>query len=123
MRNKGWFFIQTFLLLLILFSPFRIILYLPLSVRYLGLFFIILGIYSAATDGMQRMLAAKSVDRELVATGQGFLNMALGFSSLGAGIIGGLLWTKFSAESALIYAAILSTIGLVLFIALSKKLR
>jgi protein-S-isoprenylcysteine O-methyltransferase Ste14 len=28
---------------LILFSPFRIILYLPLSIRYLGLFFIILG--------------------------------------------------------------------------------
>ena len=96
---------------------------LDFSLWPIGLFFIILGIYSAATDGMQRMLAAKSVDRELVATGQGFLNMALGFSSLGAGIIGGLLWTKFSAESALIYAAILSTIGLVLFIALSKKLR
>lgn len=44
MRNKGWFFIQTFLLLLILFSSFRIILYLPLSIRYLGLLFLILGI-------------------------------------------------------------------------------
>ena len=43
MQNKGWFFIQTVLLLLILFSPFRIIIYLPLSVRCLGLFFIILG--------------------------------------------------------------------------------
>lgn len=44
MHNKWWFILQTFLLLLILFSPFRIILCLSLSIRYLGLFFIILGI-------------------------------------------------------------------------------
>jgi MFS family permease len=84
------------------------------------LFFIVLGIYSAATDGMQRMLAAKSLHGELVATGQGFLNMAIGFSSLGAGIIGGLLWTTISSEAALFYAAALSLIGLILFLILSK---
>ena len=43
MRNKGWFLIQTFLILLIMFSPFRIKLYLPSSIRYLGLSFLILG--------------------------------------------------------------------------------
>ena len=80
------------------------------------IFFIILGIYSAATDGMQRMLAARSLHDELVATGQGFLNMAIGFSSLGAGIIGGLLWTYISAEAALFYAATFSVIGLILFL-------
>src|SRR5258708_6782284 len=47
----------------------------------LTLFFVILGIYSAATDGMQRMLAAKALPHELLATGQGFLNMGIGFSS------------------------------------------
>jgi len=83
-------------------------------------FFIILGIYSAATDGMQRMLAAKSLHGELVATGQGFLNMAIGFSSLGAGIIGGLLWTAIKPEAALLYAAAFSLIGLILFIILAK---
>jgi MFS family permease len=85
-------------------------------------FFVVLGIYSAATDGMQRMLAAKSLHGELVATGQGFLNMAIGFSSLGAGIIGGLLWTAISSEAALFYAAALSTIGLILFIIMSSRL-
>jgi len=86
------------------------------------LFFITLGIYSAATDGMQRMLAAKSLHGELVATGQGFLNMAIGFSSLGAGIIGGLLWTTISDSAALFYAAALSLIGLILFIIMSRRL-
>ena len=74
-----------------------------------------LGIYSACTDGMQRALAAKSLHGNLAATGQGFLNMALGFSSLGAGITGGLLWTKVNSTAALLYAVLLSVIGLVIF--------
>jgi len=90
------------------------------SLFFIILFFIILGIYSAATDGMQRMLAAKSLHGELVATGQGFLNMALGFSSLGAGIIGGLLWTIINSSAALFYAATASIIGLILFTIISK---
>ncbi len=81
----------------------------------LTIFFIILGIYSACTDGMQRVIAAKALHKDLVATGQGFLNMALGFSSLGAGIIGGLLWTFVNSQSAFLYAAIMSAIGLILF--------
>ena len=85
-------------------------------------FFIVLGIYSAATDGMQRMLAAKSLHGELIATGQGFLNMAIGFSSLGAGIIGGLLWTIVNDKTALFYAAAMSVIGLILFTILTNRL-
>ena len=84
------------------------------------LFFVVLGVYSAATDGMQRVLAAKSLHGELAATGQGFLNMALGFSSLGAGITGGLLWTFINSQTAFFYAAILSIIGLILFIVISR---
>ena len=86
----------------------------------LVIFFMVLGIYSAATDGMQRVLAAKALQGELVATGQGFLNMALGFSSLGAGIIGGFLWTWHSSQSALFYAAGASVIGLILFLVVAK---
>src|SRR3989344_3965097 len=79
------------------------------------LFFVVLGIYSASTDGIQRVLAAKALNKEIIATGQGFLNMALGFSSLGAGIIGGLLWTIVNSQAALLYAAAASFIGLILF--------
>lgn len=85
-------------------------------------FFIILGAYAAATDGLQRMLAAKSLDRKLLATGQGFLNMAVGFSSLGAGVIGGLLWTNFGSGAALFYAGIMSLVGLGLFLFIATDL-
>src|SRR3989338_1068875 len=90
------------------------------NILAIALFFVALGIYSACTDGIQRMLAAKSLHKELLATGQGFLNMALGFSSLGAGVIGGLLWTFINSQVAFFYAAIMSIIGLVLFIIISK---
>lgn len=83
--------------------------------------FIVLGLYSAATDGLQRVLVAKSIDPELMATGQGFLNMAVGFSSLGAGVVGGILWTNFSSSTALIYAASVSVIGLILFVYMTRK--
>ena len=43
MRNKQWFLSQAILLLLILFSPFRIKLFLLSSIRYLGLFLLIIG--------------------------------------------------------------------------------
>lgn len=84
-------------------------------------FFIILGFYSAATDGLQRMLAAKYADGDLLATGQGFLNMAVGLSSLGAGVVGGLLWTKFGSGTALAYAGVLSLIGLILFLFITMR--
>jgi MFS family permease len=84
-------------------------------------FFILLGFYSAATDGLQRALAAKAVPAELLATGQGFLNMAIGFSSLGAGILGGLLWTNYSSSAALIYAGVFSLIGLALFLVMTSR--
>jgi len=43
MRNRQWFLSQAILLLLILFSPFRIKLFSLPSIRYLGLFFFIIG--------------------------------------------------------------------------------
>jgi len=85
--------------------------------------FIILGVYSAATDGMQRVLAAKSLNGQLIATGQGFLNMALGFSSLGAGIVGGVLWTWHSSQVALLYASFSTLAGLFIFFVILKNYR
>ena len=103
---------------------FAIISYLGLAqashIMSMTIFFITLGIYSAATDGIQRKMAAQMMSKHLLATGQGFLNMALGFSSLVAGVLGGILWTKFGSSSALYYAAIFSFLGLVVFIIVSK---
>ena len=75
------------------------------------------------SDAPSSALAAKSLAPGLLATGQGFLNMSIGFSSLGAGIVGGLLWTAASSTAALHYAAVFSVFGFVLFLIASKAPR
>lgn len=81
--------------------------------------FMFLGLYSAATDGIERSLAAKLISHEMLATGQGLLNAAVGFSSLLAGVIGGLLWTVFSAQIAFLYGICLASAGLIMFLYIS----
>lgn len=81
--------------------------------------FMFLGLYSAATDGIGRALAAKLISHEMLATGQGLLNAAVGFSSLLAGAIGGLLWTVFNAQVAFLYAICMASVGLMMFLYIS----
>ncbi len=85
--------------------------------------FVVLGLYSAATDGIERALAAKNLAPEILATGQGFLNMAIGFSSLFAGIVGGLLWTNIGSSAALVYAGAFSVVGLIFFLVMTRSKR
>jgi len=58
MRNKQWFLSQAILLFLILFSPFRIELFSLSGIRYLGLFFFIIG-------GVLALYAALSLKENL----------------------------------------------------------
>lgn len=81
--------------------------------------FMFFGLYSAMTDGVTRALASKLVLHEQLATGQGFLNAAVGISSLLAGIIGGLIWTYFGSTLAFIYGAVMMAIGLFTFVSLN----
>ena len=81
--------------------------------------FMLFGVYSAATDGIERALTSKLICPELLATGQGFLHAAIGISSLLAGLIGGILWTQFGSAYAFIYGAGFSMIGLIFFMSLS----
>lgn len=82
--------------------------------------FIIFGLYSAMTDGVERSLASKLVPSDKLAAGQGFLNAAVGFSSLMAGVIGGGIWTKIGSHQALFYGAAAMTLGLLLFAHLNR---
>jgi len=78
--------------------------------------FILLGLYSAMTDGIERALASKLVPQSRLAAGQGFLNAAVGMSSLLAAIIGGFLWTYFSPTLALLYGLVMMGLGTIAFI-------
>ncbi len=89
------------------------------GIRTALLAFAFFGVYSAATDGVERALAAKLVNPGLLATGQGFLNAAVGISSLLAGVIGGIVWTEFGARYAFLYSAVVSFVGLIFFLWIS----
>ena len=82
--------------------------------------FITFGIYSAMTDGVERAFASKLVSASKLASGQGFLNSAIGISSLLAGLIGGGIWTAYGSKLALIYGAIMMIVGLLTFIHLHR---
>ncbi|MEK7089260.1 MAG: MFS transporter [Patescibacteria group bacterium] len=86
----------------------------------LALAFVLIGFYNAATDGIQRAMVIRLVDPQIRATGQGFLNAAVGISALLAGTIGGGLWTYVGAKSAFVYAAAMSFSGLILFLVLMQ---
>ncbi len=83
--------------------------------------FIIFGLYSAMTDGVERALASQLVPHDKLASGQGFLNGAVGISSLFAGLAGGMLWTEFGSKPALLYGAIMMAAGLAVFIHLNTR--
>jgi len=82
--------------------------------------FIILGLYSAMTDGIERALASRLVPASRLASGQGFLNAAIGISSLLAGLVGGGIWTKFGSDTAIFYGAAMMALGLLTFIHLNR---
>lgn len=77
--------------------------------------FIILGLYSAMTEGVQKALAGKIAGPDQRATGQGILNAAIGMSSLIAGVCGGLIWTSYGSNAGILYGIILMSIGLISF--------
>lgn len=83
--------------------------------------FIILGLYSAMTDGVGRALASKLADGDKLATGQGFLNASVGISSLIAGVAGGGIWTFYGPTAAFIYGIIMMGVGLLGFIMYNEK--
>jgi len=93
-----------------------VILALANSVIFAVLAFVFLGIYSAATDGIERAMTAHLINPQYIATGEGLLNAAVGVSSLLAGLIGGLIWTISGPTYALYYAAALSAVGAIIFI-------
>ncbi|MBI2592557.1 MAG: MFS transporter [Candidatus Colwellbacteria bacterium] len=81
--------------------------------------FMLFGLYSASTDGIERALAARIISEEMLGTAQGILNAAVGLSSLLAGLIGGILWTGFGSDAAFVYGAVMSSIGLIVFSAVN----
>lgn len=82
----------------------------------LAIAFIILGAFSAATEGVQRSYIARLTEKDVRGGAYGFLNASLGFGALFAGLIGGLLWQFAGPPTALLTSVFVTVIGLALLI-------
>jgi MFS family permease len=74
------------------------------------------GVYSAATDGVQKALVSDLVDEDKMGTGLGLYNCLLGVTLLPASLIAGLLYDKVNNSVPFYYGSGLALIASVLMI-------
>jgi MFS family permease len=97
-----------------------IILLFDSSLGLLVVGFLVLGIFPALTDGVQRSYAAMLTDEENRGGAYGLVNAVVGFGALIAGIGGGFIWQRFGPSTAFFISIIVIIIGLVV-LSLTKK--
>jgi MFS family permease len=78
--------------------------------------FLLVGIFSAFTDGVQRSHLSHLIPDRYRGTAYGYLSAAVGFGALIAGIAGGYIWQQFSDTIALITGTLFVAIGLAIFL-------
>lgn len=82
----------------------------------MALLFAAYGIYSAATDGVQKALVSDIVEKDKLGTGLGLYNCLLGVTLLPASVIAGLLYDKVNNSAPFFYGSALALIASVLMI-------
>ena len=82
--------------------------------------FLLLGLFPALTDGVQRSLTSQLSTPELRGGALGLLNAGLGFGALIAGIGGGYLWQAYGPTAAFVVSAAMIIAGLTMFLISSK---
>ena len=78
--------------------------------------FLVLGLFPALTDGVQRAFASQLTSDDLRGSGMGWLNAASGFGALVAGMGGGYLWQAYGPPMAFLAASVIVLVGLVLLL-------
>lgn len=94
------------------------------SITMIAWLFALYGLYSAATDGIQKALVSDILDSNKIGTGLGLYNALLGITLLPASIIAGLLYDHVNSAIPFYFGAgtaILSAILMALFYTFSKK--
>jgi MFS family permease len=77
--------------------------------------FLLVGVFSALTDGVQRSHLSHIVEDQHKGAAYGYLNAAVGFGALVAGVGGGYLWQHASDTTTLLVGMGIVIVGLVLF--------
>lgn len=85
------------------------------------LLFALYGLYSAATDGIQKALVSDLVDSKVRGTGLGLYNCLIGVTLLPASIIAGLLYDHVNNRAPFFYGACMALIAAVLMMIFYRK--
>lgn len=88
---------------------------------FIILLFILYGVYSAATDGVQKALVSDLIDKNYKGTGLGIYNALLGITLLPASVIAGLLYDKVNASAPFYFGSLMSFCAAVMMIVFNKR--
>ena len=95
------------------------------GIRMIVLLFALYGMYSAATDGIQKAFISDLIDKNKKGTGLGIYNALLGVTLLPASLIAGILYDKINSSIPFFFGASTALISaiLMLFFTLSTSKR
>lgn len=106
--------------------------YMLYSIIYLGfgrtnnkilviLLFALYGLYSAATDGVQKALVSDLIDKNKKGTGLGIYNSLIGITLLPASLIAGVLYDKVNNSAPFYFGSVMALIAAILMCVFYKK--
>ncbi|MCM3570314.1 MFS transporter [Neobacillus mesonae] len=91
------------------------------SAKWMWVLFVLYGVYTGATKGVERALVADVAPKDLKATVMGMYSMIVGIGLLPASLITGWLWDKFGADVPFYFNGVLSMItAILLYFAISN---
>lgn len=115
-------------------GPYKIIIsgYLVFAVAYFSfgaaqtawlvwLLFPLYGVFSAMTDGVQKVVAVQMGDPELKGTMIGLMHTTLGIFQLPASVIAGFLWAKIGVGVPFYFGGIMALIAALMLVAVFRK--
>lgn len=83
--------------------------------------FALYGLYSAATDGVQKALVSDLIDKNKRGTGLGLYNSLIGITLLPASLIAGVLYDKVNSSAPFYFGSVMALIAAVSMVVFYKK--
>jgi MFS family permease len=91
------------------------------SIGFIILLFALYGLYSAATDGIQKAFIADITDSNKKGTALGIYNALTGITLLPASLIAGILYDKVNSSIPFYFGAVTAFIAVILMLIFTKK--
>lgn len=85
------------------------------------LLFALYGLYSAATDGVQKALVSDLIDKKKKGTGLGIYNSIVGITLLPASLIAGVLYDKVNNQAPFYFGAAMALIAALLMLIFNQR--